>query len=66
MRAGQTESARTRGRANNFEIGKSGLPKLLLRRRRALDRIGNFNDNEGQAGDEILNLEEPLNRGLRH
>lgn len=41
-----------------------GLPKLVRGRRLVLELVGRLDDNEGWAGDQIMGLEQPVDRSL--
>jgi hypothetical protein len=43
-----------------------GLPQLIGGRRLVLELIGRLHDDEGRAGDQVVCLEQPINRCLRH
>ena len=51
--------------AGDLEIGEVGLPELVGRRGLVLELVGRLDDDVGRAGDEVVRLEQPIDRGLR-
>ncbi len=51
--------------ADDLQIGEVGLPELVRRRRLVLELVGGLDDDEGRAGDQVLRLEQPVDRGFR-
>ena len=52
--------------AGHLEIGEVGLPELVRCCRLVLELIGGLHDDEGRAGNQIMRLEQPVHRSLRH
>ena len=52
--------------ADHLEIGEVGLPQLIGRRRLVLELIGRLHDDEGRAGDQVVGLQQSIDRCLRH
>src|ERR1019366_3711051 len=51
--------------ADHLEIGEVGLPKLVWRRGLVLELIGGFHDNVGGTGDQVVLLQQAIDRSLR-
>ena len=51
--------------ADDLEIGAVGLPQRVRRRGLVAELIGCLDDHESGAGDQVVGLEKPVNRGLR-
>ena len=48
--------------ADDLEIGEVGLPELVGRSCLVLELVGGLDDDEGWAGDQVMGLQEPINR----
>jgi hypothetical protein len=48
------------------QIGDVGLSQLVRRRHHVFELIGSLHDDEGRARDQIVRLEQAINRSLRH
>ncbi len=46
----------------DLEIGEVGLPELIDGRRLVLELIGRLDQHIGRAGDEVMRLEQPIDR----
>ena len=51
--------------ADHLEISEVGLPELVGRRGLVLELVRGLHHDEGWAGDQIMGLEQPIDRGLR-
>src|ERR1700704_3803391 len=51
--------------ADDFEINEVRLPEFVWRRRLILELVGGLHHDEGWAGDQIVSLEDPIDRSLR-
>ena len=51
--------------ADDLEVGEVGLPELVRRRGLVLELVGRLDDDEGRAGDQVVGLEQPIDRGFR-
>src|SRR3982074_594542 len=51
--------------ADDFEISEVRLPEFVWRRRLILELVGGLHHDEGWAGDQIVSLEDPIDRSLR-
>ena len=52
--------------ANDLEVGKVCLPQLVGRRGLVLELAGGFHDDEVRAGDQVMGLEQAIDRGFRY
>src|SRR5271168_4867904 len=50
--------------AGHLEIGEVGLPELVWRRRLVLELIGGLHDDVGWTGNQVMGLEQPIDRSL--
>ena len=50
--------------ADHLQIGEVGLPELVWRRGLVLELVRRLDDDEGRAGDQIMRLEQAVDRGL--
>src|SRR6185436_473167 len=50
--------------AGHLEIGEVGLPELVWRRRLVLELAGGFHDDVGWAGNQVMRLEQPIQRSI--
>jgi hypothetical protein len=51
--------------ADDLEISEVRLPELVWCRRLILELVRGFHHDEGWAGDQIVDLEQPIDRSLR-
>jgi hypothetical protein len=51
---------------DDLEISEVRLPELVWRRRLILELMRGLHHDEGWAGDQIVGLEEPIDRRLRN
>src|SRR5262245_10196595 len=51
--------------ADDLEISEVRLPELVWCRRLVAELIRSLHHDEGRTGDQIMGLEQPINRGLR-
>ena len=51
--------------ADDLELGEVGLPELVGRRRLVRELLRGLHHDEGWAGDQIMSLEQPIDRCLR-
>jgi hypothetical protein len=52
--------------ADDLEVGEVGLPHLVRPRGLGVELIGGLDHDEGRAGDQVMGLEQAINRGFRH
>ena len=52
--------------SDDLEVGKVGLPHLVGARGFGVELIRGLDHHIGRAGDEIMGLEQAVNRGFRH
>ena len=45
-------------------MGEVRLPELVWRRRLVLELVGSLLDDVGWAGDQVMRLEQPVDRSL--
>ena len=50
--------------ADDLQIGEVGLPELVGRRGLVLELVGRLHDDEGRAGDQIMRLQQAIDRSL--
>ena len=50
--------------ADHLQIGEVCLPELVGRRRLVLELVGGLDDDEGRAGDQVMSLEQAVDRGF--
>jgi len=48
------------------EVGEVGLPHLVRPAGPGVELIGGLDHEVGRAGDQVVGLEQPVNRGFRH
>jgi len=51
---------------DDLEVGKVGLPHLVRSGGFGVELVGRLDHNIGRAGDQVMGLEQPVNRGLGH
>jgi hypothetical protein len=51
--------------ADDLEVSEVGLPELVRRCCLLLELVGRLDDDEGRPGDQIVSLEQPINRRFR-
>src|SRR5580704_1081307 len=51
--------------ADDLEIGEVGLPKVVRRRGLVLELIGSLHDDIGGTGDQVVVLQQAIDRSLR-
>ena len=51
--------------ADHLEVGEVGLPELVRGRGLVPELICRLDDDEGRAGDQVMDLENPIDRGFR-
>ena len=49
---------------DDLQIGEVGLPKLIGRRGLVLELVGRLHHDEGRAGDQIMRLQQAIDRSL--
>ena len=47
------------------EVGEVGLPELVRGRGLVTELISRLDDDKGRAGDQVVGLEQPVDRGFR-
>jgi len=52
--------------SDDLEVGKIGLPHLVRSRGLGVERIGGLDDDIGRAGDQVVGLQQAINRDFRH
>ena len=50
--------------ADHLQIGEVGLPQLVRSRGLVLELIGCLDDDEGRAADQVVGLEQAVDRSL--
>ena len=50
--------------AGDLEVSEVGLPELVGRRGLVFELLGSLHDDESRGGDEIVSLQEPIDRSL--
>ena len=50
--------------AGDLEVSEVGLPKLVGRCGLGVELIGGFNDDKRRAGDQVMRLEQAIDRSL--
>ena len=50
--------------ADDLEVGEVGLPELVRRRGLLRERVGGLHHDEGGAGDQVVRLEQAVDRSL--
>lgn len=51
--------------ADDLQICEVGLPELVGRCRLVMEFVGGLDDDEGRAGDQVMGLEQAIDRGFR-
>ena len=51
--------------ADDLEVGEVGLPELVGGRGLVLELVGRLDDDEGRTGDQVVGLEQPIDRRFR-
>ena len=52
--------------SDDFEVGKIGLPHLVGAGGFGVELIRRFHHDIGRAGDQVMRLQQPVNRGFRY
>jgi hypothetical protein len=51
--------------ADDLEVGEVGLPQFVRRGGLGVELVGRLHHDEGRAGDQVMRLEQAIDRGFR-